>query len=63
MVDVLTFQFETLKKLVMGKSLAVPDLSVFLSLFVAESIVVAEVGIPLALAGIEQARKQGWLPK
>jgi len=62
-MDVLTFQVETLRKLVTGKALDVPDLSVFCSLFVTEAIVVAQVGIPLALAGIEEAKKRGWLPK
>ena len=62
-MDVITFQIETIQKLLSGKTLAVPDLSVFLSLFVAESIVAAQIGIPLALAGIEEAKKRGWVPK
>ena len=64
-MDVLTFQVETFKKLVTGKALDVPmpDLSVFFSLVVTEAVVVAEVGIPLALAGIEEAKKRGWLPR
>lgn len=62
-MDVISFQIETFKKLVTGKSLAVPDLSVFFSLVVTEAIVVAQVGIPLAIAGIEEGKKQGWIPK
>lgn len=63
MVDVITFQIETIQKLLTGKALAVPDLSVFLSLFVAESIVVAQIGIPLAIAGYEKMKEMGWVPK
>jgi hypothetical protein len=61
-LDVISFQIETLKKLLSGKALAVPDLSVFLSLFVAESIVAAQVGVPLAIAGYEEMKKRGWVP-
>lgn len=61
-MDVISFQIETLKKLLSGKALAVPDLSVFLSLFVAESIVAAQVGVPLAIAGYEEMKKRGWVP-
>ena len=59
MVDVITFQIEQLKKLFTGQSLAVPDLSVFLSLFVGEAIVVAQIGIPLAIAGYGELKKRG----
>lgn len=64
-LDVITFQIETFKKLVFGKGLAipVPDLSVFCGLVVTEAIIVAQVGIPLALAGIEEAKKRGWFPR
>jgi len=62
-MDVISFQIETFKKLVTGKALAVPDLSVFFSLVVTEAIVVAQVGIPLAIAGYEEAKKRGWVPK
>jgi hypothetical protein len=60
MVDVITFQIEQLKKLFTGQSLSIPDLGAFLSLFVAESIVVAQIGIPLAIAGYEEGKKRKW---
>lgn len=62
-LDIISFQIETFKKLVTGKSLAVPDLNVFFSLVVTEAIVLAQVGIPLAIAGVEEAKKQGWIPR
>jgi len=60
-LDVISFQIETFKKLVTGKALAVPDLSGFFSLVVTEAIVVAQVGIPLAIAGYEEMKKRGYV--
>lgn len=63
MTDVITFQIETLKKLISGKELAVPDLSVFLSLVVPEAVVVAQLAIPVAKWAYDELKERGVIPK
>lgn len=62
-MDVLTFQFEQFKKLLAGQSLAVPDLSVFLSLVIVEGIVASQIAIPVAVWGVEKMKEAGWIPR
>lgn len=60
-MDVIAFQIEQFKKLFTGKALAVPDLSVFLSLVVAEAIVVSQVAIPAGIWAYKEAKERGWI--
>ena len=63
MADVISFQIEQFQKLLSGKSLEFPDLSVFLTLVVTEAIVVAQVAIPAGLWAYEQMKEKGWIKK
>lgn len=60
MADVISFQIEQFQKLLSGKSLEFPDLSVFLTLVVTEAVVVAQVAIPAGLWAYEEGKKKGW---
>jgi len=59
-MDVISFQVETFKKLLTGKALDAPDLSVFFSLVVTEAIVASQIAIPAGLWAYEEGKKAGW---
>jgi len=60
MTNVISFQVEQFQKLLSGKSLDLPDLSVFLTLVVTEAVLASQVAIPAGLWAYEEGKRRKW---